>query len=124
MTSEVSDSARLKQLVEKKEKAAVIMGETSRSDVLSRYIEERRHDYCAWQLIQFFATHPYVRFNRLAVIHALNQDSGRRYIQEALDELISQGIIKATPEGSSVLYSLAEDMRRLVLKLTRPASNE
>ena len=65
-----------------------------------------------------------MRFNRLAVVHALNQDNGRRYIQKALDELIDQGIIKASAEGNLPLYSLAENMRRLVLKLTKPAKNE
>jgi DNA-binding transcriptional ArsR family regulator len=124
MASEVSISDQLKGSVKEQNNAPSVTGGVGGADVLSRYIEERKHDYCAWQLIQFFAEHPYVRFNRLAVIHALNLDSGRRYIQKALDELIEQGIIKASPEGSSVLYSLAEDMRRLVLKLTRPARNE
>ncbi|MBI2849573.1 MAG: hypothetical protein HYX80_00840 [Chloroflexi bacterium] len=97
--------------------------EVSSSELLSRIIEEQRHDYYAWHLILFFAEHPYVRFNRLAVIHALNQDNGRRFIQKALDELIEQGIIKASTEGNLPLFSLAEDMRRLVLKLTRPTQN-
>ena len=91
------------------------------SEVLNRFLEEQRNDYCAWQLILFFAEHPYIRFNRLAVIHALNHENGRRYVQKALDELIEQGIIKVTAEAHLPLYSLAEDMRRIVIKLTRPA---
>ena len=94
------------------------------SEVLNRFLEEQRNDYCAWQLILFFAEHPYIRFNRLAVIHALNHENGRRYVQKALDELIEQGIIKVTTEGNLPLYSLAEDVRRLVIKLTRPAEKE
>lgn len=91
------------------------------SEVLNHFLEEQRHDYCAWQLILFFAEHPYIKFNRLAIIHALNQENGRQYIQKALDELIEHGIIKVTTESHLPLYSLAEDMRRLVVKLTRPA---
>src|SRR3989338_5464728 len=91
------------------------------SEVLNRLLEEQRNDYCAWQLILFFAEHPYIRFNRLAVIHALNHENGRRYVQKALDELIEQGIIKMTTHSHLPLYSLAEDMRRIVIKLTRPA---
>jgi len=120
MSSEVSVPQQLNQLVEKQTNDAAAAVEARGPDVLSRYIEERRTDYYAWQLIQFFAQHPFMRFNRLAVIHALSQDSRRRFILEALEELIGQGIVKANNEGSSVLYSLAEDMRRLVLKLTRP----
>ena len=123
MTSEVTISDKSNHPIESKNEAS-ITGESASSDVLSRFIEEQRNDYYAWHLILFFSEHPYVRFNRLAVVHALNQDNGRRYIQKALDELIAQGIIKASTEGNLPLYSLAENMRRLVLKLTKPAKNE
>ena len=124
MTSEVTISDKLRQFVEEQRNEATATSDVASSDVLCRFIEEQKNDYCAWQLILFFAEHPYVRFNRLAVLHALNQENGRRYIQKALDELIEQGIIKVTTEGNLPLYSLAEDMRRLVLKLTRPAQKE
>ena len=123
MTSEVTISDNVVHSIESKNEASGT-NEAANSDVLSRFIEEQRNDYYAWQLILFFSDHPYVRFNRLAVVHALNQDNGRRYIQKALDELIDQGIIKASTEGNLPLYSLAENMRRLVLKLTKPAKNE
>lgn len=121
MSSEATISDQLRQFVEDQKNDTTPAGDVAGSDVLCRFIEEQKNDYCAWQLILFFAEHPYVRFNRLAVMHALNQENGRRYIQKALDELIEQGIIKVTTEGNLPLYSLAEDMRRLVLKLTRPA---
>ena len=123
MTSEVTISDKSSRSIESKNETSTA-SEAASSDVLSRFIEEQRNDYYAWQLILFFSEHPYVRFNRLAVIHALNQENGRRYIQKALDELIEQGIIKASTEGNLPLYSLAENMRRLVLKLTKPAKNE
>ena len=99
-------------------------GDTSGTDVLSRYLKERRNDYYAWQIIVFFAEHPYIKFNRLAVIGALNHNHDGRYIQMALDGLIEQKIIKESADRNLPLYSLAEDMRRLVLKLTRPARKE
>ena len=95
--------------------------QTAKPDILPRFLEEQKNDYFAWQLILFFSEHPYVRFNRLAVVHALNPENGRRYVQKALDELIQQGVIKTSTEGNMPLYSLAENMRRLILKLTRPA---
>lgn len=122
MTGRVTISDKLNNFVAEP-KSEAITG-VAVPDVLSRFIEEQRNDYYAWQLILFFSEHPYVRFNRLAIIHALNQDNGRRYIQIALDELIEQGIIKVSTEANLPLYSLAEDMRRLVLKLTRPAQKE
>jgi hypothetical protein len=100
---------------------AIDVNQTAKPDMLTRFLEERKNDYFAWQLILFFAEHPYVRFNRLAVVHALNPENGRRYVQKALDDLIEQGVIKTSTEGNMPLYSLAENMRRLILKLTRPA---
>ena len=122
MTGRVNISDKLNTFVEEQKSEEPC--EVASSDVLSRFIEEQRNDYYAWQLIVFFAEHPYVHFNRLAIIHALNQDNGRRYIQIALDELIEQGIIKVSTDANLSLYSLAEDMRRLVLKLTRHPQKE
>ena len=90
-------------------------------DVLGRFLEEQKNDYCAWQIILFFSDHPFVRFNRLAVIHALNQENGRRHIQMALDELTAQGVLKVSTEGTFPLYALADGVRGLIQKLTRTA---
>ena len=124
MASVITISDKLTQFLEERKSEVTPASEVASSDVLNHFLDEQRNDYYAWQLILFFAEHPYVRFNRLAVIHALNQDNGRRFIQMALDELIEQGIIKESVEGNLPLYSLAEDMRRLVLKLTRPTEKE
>ena len=120
----VTISDKLTKFLEEQKSEATPATEVTSSDVLNHFLDEQRNDYYAWQLILFFAEHPYVRFNRLAVVHALNQDNGRRFIQMALDELIEQGIIRESIEGNLPLYSLAEDMRRLVLKLTRPTEKE
>ena len=124
MSGSVTISDKLTQFIEDQKSEATRANDIASSDVLSRFIVEQRNDYYAWQLILFFSEHPYVRFNRLAVVHALNQDGGSRYIQLALDELIEQGIIKVASDGNLPLFSLAEDMRRLVLKLTRPKQKE
>ena len=118
MASNASISERLR-FMEAKTQSPVEAAEGISRDVLSRYIEESRNDYYAWQLIQFFAQHPYMRFNRLAVVHALSQDNRRSFIMEALEGLIEEGIVKVTHEGCSVVYSLSDNMRLLVLKLTR-----
>ena len=124
MTGGITISDKLTKFIEDRKNVETRVNEDVSSDVLSRFMEERRNDYYAWQLIVFFSEHPYVRFNRLAIIHALNQDGGRRYIQLALDELIDQGIIKIVTDGNLALYSLAENMRRLILKLTKPTQKE
>jgi hypothetical protein len=124
MTGGTTISDKLTKFIEDQKSEATRVSDVACSDVLSRFIEEQRNDFYAWQLILFFSEHPYIRFNRLAVIHALNHESGTRYIQIALDELIEQGIIKVATNGNLPLYSLADNMRELVLKLTRPTKKE
>jgi hypothetical protein len=120
MTGEVTASGTVSLSVDAKGDTDKTV-QTDKPDLLTRFLEERKNDYFAWQLILFFAEHPYVRFNRLAVVHALNPENGRRYVLKALDELIEMGVIKTSTEGNMSLYSLAENTRRLILKLTKPA---
>ena len=124
MSGVVTLSDKLSHFIQEQRNETTRTKDVAKSDVLSRFIAEQRNDYNAWQLILFFAEHPSVRFNRLAIIHALNHDDGSRYVQMALDDLIQTGIIKVATDGNLPLYSLAEDMRRIVLKLTRPPQKE
>ncbi len=89
------------------------------SEDLFRFISEHTNDYYALQLILFFAEHPYAQFNELAIIHALNQDGGRRCLQQALRILVDKGMIKTCVDSNVHVYSLPENMRSLVLELAR-----
>jgi len=92
--------------------------EISVSEEVCNLIKEYKNDYCSLQLILFFADHPYMQFDELAIIHALNRDNGKSYVQRALSNFVEKGVIKTI--GSSVpLYSLPENVRRLVSELAR-----
>ncbi len=86
---------------------------------LYRFIKEHTNDYYLQQLIMFFTDHPYAQFNELAIIHALNQDGGRRCVQEALRNLVDKGIIKTCIDSNVPLYSLPANMQSLVLELAK-----
>jgi len=92
------------------------------SDGLYHLIKEQTNHHYALQLILFFADHPYARFNKLAIIYALDQDGGKRCIKKALSDLVDKGIIIEKCINSHVpVYSLAENMRSLVLELKKLA---
>ena len=49
---------------------------------------------CCLGLLRFFAAHPNGRFSKLAVIHALDEDDNRPSIENAIEQMIEEGIIK------------------------------
>lgn len=91
------------------------------SGELSHFIKEYANDYYALQLILFFAVHHYARFSELAIIHALNQNGGRRSLHKALRNLVDRGIIRTCIENKVLLYSLPDNtsMRSLLLELAQ-----
>ncbi len=89
------------------------------SEELRYFIKEHADDHYTQQLILFFTDHPQARFSELAIIHALSQNGGRGYIQKALKHLVEKGILKMSTDSNVVFYSLTENMRSLVLELTR-----
>ena len=94
-------------------------GETNTSDNICTLVKENKSDYYTLQVILFFSDHPFARFNELAIIHALNQENGRRYIQEALKDLVEAEMIKSGMDSGVTVYSLVETMRGLVMELAR-----
>ncbi|MBI4188255.1 MAG: hypothetical protein HY529_03505 [Chloroflexi bacterium] len=95
--------------------------EAGMSEELHLFIRENVEDYYSFQLLLFFARHPYTRFNELAIIHAFNEDRGRPHIKKALKELVGKGVVNMCTETNVRLYSLSEDdlCRRSVLNLAR-----
>ncbi len=74
---------------------------------------------CCLGLLRFFAAHPNGRFNKLAVIHALDEDDNRPRIENAIEQMIEEGIIKVTDEKDVTYYMLTKDeaMRKLVINV-------
>lgn len=89
------------------------------SEVLFHLIREHANDRYRLQLVLFFADHPYTQFNELAIVHALNQDGGRRYLLKALSDLVDKGMIRTCTATNGVIYSLHENMRCLVSELAK-----
>jgi hypothetical protein len=96
-----------------------MMGEINTSNNTCNLIKENKSDYYTMQVILFFSDHPFARFNELAIIHALNQENGRRYIQEALKDLVDAEMIKSGMDGGIAVFSLVENMRGRVMELAR-----
>jgi len=74
---------------------------------------------CCLGLLRFFAAHPNGRFSKLAVIHALDEDDNRPRIENAIEQMIEEGIIKSSEEKEVTYYMLTKDeaMRKLVINV-------
>lgn len=74
---------------------------------------------CCLGLLRFFAAHPNGRFSKLAVVHALDEDDNRPKIENAIEQMIEEGIITASEEKDVTYYTLTKDeaMRKLVINM-------
>jgi hypothetical protein len=74
---------------------------------------------CCLGLLRFFAAHPNGRFSKLAVIHAMDEDDNRPRIENAIEQMIEDGIIKSSDEKDITYYMLTKDeaMRKLVINV-------
>jgi hypothetical protein len=88
---------------------------------LYQFAREYVEDHYCLKLLQFFGAHPYAKFSKLAIVHALNASGERLYIEKALNYLTDRGAIIASASNSSVLYSLSNDepLRKLALALSK-----
>jgi hypothetical protein len=74
---------------------------------------------CCLGLLRFFAAHPNGRFSKLAVVHAMDEDDNRPRIENAIEQMIEEGIIKSSDENGITYYMLTKDeaMRKLVINV-------
>jgi hypothetical protein len=70
-------------------------------------------------LLRFFVSHPDSRFNKLAILHALDEDGTLPEVERDLNALIGDGVVRVSVENGACYYSLTcdEPTRHLVLNL-------
>jgi hypothetical protein len=74
---------------------------------------------CCLGLLRFFAAHPDAKFNKLAVIHAIDDDCTGWEIEQALEEMKEERILEVSHENGTIYYILTKEeaLRRLVLNM-------
>jgi hypothetical protein len=75
---------------------------------ISQLPSEYANDPYCRKVLVFLRRHPYTRFSRLAIVHALN--SHRLYIEQALNHLTNSGVIRSYLENNVPFYSLKEQV--------------
>ena len=86
---------------------------------LNQFMKKLLSDRCCLGLLRFFVVHPNGRFSKLAVLHAVDENATRPQIENDLEKLIDQGVIKTSFENGTTYYLLTRDepTRHLVLNL-------
>jgi len=87
----------------------MIVSEIAIAEKLYQFTKEYADGHCCLELLRFFGGHPRTRFSQLAVVHALDVNGRRLYIEKVLRHLIDKGVIKTYTENNVRLYSLTED---------------
>jgi hypothetical protein len=73
-------------------------------------IKEYTDDRHCLELLQFFGKYPSAHFNRLAIIHAMNNGDNYLGIAKALKRLVDNKLIEVVTEKGTIIYSLTGDM--------------
>jgi len=91
------------------------------AEKLYQFIKEYADDHYCLELLRFFGGYPRARFSGLAVVHALDMNGRRLYIERVLRHLIDKGVVKTCIENNVRLYSLTDDesLRSLVSDLAK-----
>ena len=92
-----------------------VKGQSYMGQLMKKLVGNR----CCLGLLRFFAAHPNGRFSKLAVIHALDEDDIRPKIEQALAQMVEEGILKTAEEKDVVYYMLTKEeaMRKLVINM-------
>jgi hypothetical protein len=84
-------------------------------------IKKLTNNRCCLSLLRFFMQHPNGHFSKLAVVHALD-DSGRQSeVDNALRQLVMEGVINTRTENAVCFYQLTQDepQRHVLLSLAK-----
>jgi hypothetical protein len=82
--------------------APVVVVEIQLIQYIEDYTDDRR---CLLELIRFLGKHPFTRFSRLAIIHALKDQS--ILVSRGLTYLVEKELVTEEVENSIHLFSLA-----------------
>lgn len=96
---------------------SIVVEEIKIEDRLCEFLRNFTDDLNGLELVLFFGRHPNAKFNRTAVLHALNTrqfDAGL-----ALKKLINRKIVVTCSDNGITLYSLTgdESIRSLIISL-------
>lgn len=97
------------------------VSEIAIAEKLYQFIKEYADGHYCLELLRFFGRCPHARFSELAVVHALDVNDRRLYIERALRHLIDKGVVRTYTENNVSFYSLTEDesLRSLALDLAK-----
>ncbi len=92
------------------------------TELLEQFLAENVRSRLEMGILSFWSRHPATKFSQPAITYAM--DSNKLDMQQALDALVSKGLLQRHTANGVALYSLtADDERRsLVLELGGRAS--
>jgi hypothetical protein len=86
---------------------------------LSQLMKKLIGNRCCLALLRFFVVHPNGRFSKLAITHAVDDNSSRWEIENELKQLVSDGILQTKVENEISFYLLTREdpVRQIILEM-------
>jgi hypothetical protein len=86
---------------------------------LCQLVKKLINNRCCLALLRFFVAHPNGRFSKLAIVHAIDDNSSKPEIEKALMHLVDEGILMINIENDISFYLLTREasVRQIVLDM-------
>ena len=74
---------------------------------------------CCLELLRFFVAHPNGRFSKLAIVHAIDNNSSKPEVEKALMHMVDEGILNINIENDVSFYLLTREgpVRQSILEM-------
>lgn len=86
---------------------------------LSQLMKKLINNRCCLALLRFFVVHPNGRFSKLAIFHAIDDNSSKKEVERDLAQMVSDGILQTKIENDISFYLLTreEPVRQILLEM-------
>ena len=86
-------------------------------ELLNKLVSNR----CCMSVLRFFMVHPNGRFSKLAIVHGLDEASRRSEVENALAQLVNEGVLSAGTENTICYFQLTRDepTRQMLMNMAK-----
>ncbi|OGO32994.1 MAG: hypothetical protein A2Z29_07165 [Chloroflexi bacterium RBG_16_56_11] len=92
---------------------------TSRKPTTGELLKKIVSNRCCLSVLRFFTVHPNSRFNKLAIVHGLDEHNRSSEVENALTQLVKQGVLCTRTENTVCYFHLTRDetIREVLLSM-------
>jgi hypothetical protein len=86
---------------------------------VGQLVKKLINNHCSLALLRFFVAHPNGRFSKLAIVHAIDDNSSKPEVEKALMQMVDEGLLMLNIENEMSFYLLTreESVRQSIMQM-------